>query len=122
MTRNELNNYRNTLMALAARLDRNLARDRRELMHADEPDVPGGPLPSTEHEENDGLQEVELGVIANETTLLTEVAAALERIDAGTFGRCETCGKKIAKPRLEAAPYARLCIRCARVTEPIGRG
>ena len=45
MTRKEMDGYRKTLLALAGRLDRNLARDRRELMRAEETDVPGGPLP-----------------------------------------------------------------------------
>jgi RNA polymerase-binding transcription factor len=119
MTRKELDGYRKTLLALGARLDRNLSRDQRELMRDDEPDVPGGPLRSTEDEENDGLQEVELGLIANETGLLAEVTAAVRRIDAGTFGQCETCGKKIARTRLDTLPYARQCIRCARVAQAI---
>ena len=36
----------------------------------------------------------------------------LGRIDAGTFGTCEECGKRIAKARLAAVPYARRCDRC----------
>lgn len=43
----------------------------------------------------------------------TEVRAALARLDAGTYGRCERCGQDIAPERLEARPIARLCIRCA---------
>lgn len=44
---------------------------------------------------------------------LNEVDAALAKIDAGTFGVCEQCGKEIAPARLEAKPAARLCIDCA---------
>jgi RNA polymerase-binding transcription factor DksA len=121
MTRGELADYRKTLLALAARLDRNLARDRREFMQADEPDVPGGPLPSTEPEENDGLQEVELALVASESSLLAEVTAAVRRIDAGTFGRCETCARPVSRARLAALPYARTCVRCARAARPAGR-
>jgi RNA polymerase-binding transcription factor DksA len=39
---------------------------------------------------------------------------ALAQLDAGTYGRCESCGKPIAPERLEARPDARLCIDCAR--------
>lgn len=39
--------------------------------------------------------------------------AALARIDAGTYGRCITCGEEIALQRLEALPYATTCIKCA---------
>lgn len=40
------------------------------------------------------------------------IRAALNRIEAGTYGRCETCGKEINSARLEALPMARRCIRC----------
>ena len=35
------------------------------------------------------------------------------KLDAGTYGRCESCGNQIAEARLEAMPAARLCIDCA---------
>lgn len=43
---------------------------------------------------------------------LESVQAALVRIEKGTYGRCESCGKDIAPERLEAIPAARLCISC----------
>lgn len=45
---------------------------------------------------------------------LREVNAALERIDAGTYGTCESCGKDIPEERLDARPVARLCMACKR--------
>jgi RNA polymerase-binding transcription factor len=42
-----------------------------------------------------------------------EVDAATERLRAGTYGACETCGSPIGEDRLEARPTARLCIGCA---------
>ena len=44
---------------------------------------------------------------------LAEVDNALSKIEAGTYGVCEECGKEIAPARLEAKPEARLCIDCA---------
>lgn len=41
---------------------------------------------------------------------LTDINAALDRIDAGTYGKCEVCGEPIAEARLEAMPAARFCI------------
>ena len=41
-----------------------------------------------------------------------EVTAALDRIERGTYGFCESCGEKIAFERLEIVPTARLCVRC----------
>ena len=118
MTHKQLDSYRNELVFLAGSLDRGLAHDRHELLREEDPDVPGGPLPSTDGRVDTGVQEVEFGLIANEENLLAEANAALARIDAGTFGRCETCGKVIAIARLDALPYARLCIRCAHAARP----
>ena len=44
---------------------------------------------------------------------LSEIEAAIERLDAGTYGMCERCGQPISKARLEALPAARTCIDCA---------
>jgi DnaK suppressor protein len=44
---------------------------------------------------------------------LVEVDAALARIEAGTYGTCERCGRPIAVARLEARPVARTCVVCA---------
>jgi RNA polymerase-binding protein DksA len=43
---------------------------------------------------------------------LHEVDAAIERLDNGTYGRCESCGAEIPAERLEARPVARLCVDC----------
>ncbi len=43
---------------------------------------------------------------------LRDVDRALEKIDAGTYGTCESCGNPIALERLEAIPSATLCITC----------
>jgi RNA polymerase-binding protein DksA len=41
---------------------------------------------------------------------LNDVQHALEKLDAGTYGKCETCGEPIADERLEAMPTARYCM------------
>jgi DnaK suppressor protein len=41
---------------------------------------------------------------------LIEIQAAIERVDAGTYGRCERCGEPIPDERLRAIPWARTCI------------
>lgn len=46
----------------------------------------------------------------NSQTILAEVNAALERLDNGTYGICAVCGREIGARRLEALPYATLCI------------
>lgn len=46
---------------------------------------------------------------------LHEEEAALERIENGTYGRCENCGKEIPVERLEARPVARFCLDCKKL-------
>jgi RNA polymerase-binding protein DksA len=45
---------------------------------------------------------------------LKEVEAALERVKAGAYGKCETCGSPIGDDRLDARPFARQCMNCKR--------
>ncbi len=44
---------------------------------------------------------------------VTQIEAALRRLDAGTWGVCESCGDKIAGARMQALPTATLCVACA---------
>jgi len=44
--------------------------------------------------------------------LVNKIKAALERIDDGTYGYCESCGEQISIPRLKARPVTTLCIEC----------
>jgi DnaK suppressor protein len=46
-------------------------------------------------------------------TRLAELDAALDRLDAGTYGSCERCGRPIPPARLDARPEARTCVGCA---------
>lgn len=43
---------------------------------------------------------------------LYKVINALEKIERGTFGRCDACGRPIKKARLKALPFATLCLEC----------
>lgn len=54
-------------------------------------------------------QEQSIGV--NEQALLTEVEAALKRIEDGTYGFCVDCGEPIPEKRLEAIPWASRCVK-----------
>jgi DnaK suppressor protein len=44
--------------------------------------------------------------------LVYHIDEALRRIQEGTYGKCQSCGKQISQARLEAVPHARLCIDC----------
>lgn len=49
---------------------------------------------------------------SREGRFLSYLDRALEKIEAGTYGYCDSCGNPIAKARLEAVPTARLCVAC----------
>jgi len=57
-------------------------------------------------------REHELSLTHNARELLEQTEHALARIDAGTYGVCESCGKPIGKARLLAFPRATLCVEC----------
>ena len=82
------------------------------------------PQPVDPVEASDGAQEFEdnavdfdeiqkeQSIAVNEQALLTEVEAALRRIDEGTYGKCVNCGQPIPEKRLEAIPWAAYDVKC----------
>jgi RNA polymerase-binding protein DksA len=58
-------------------------------------------------------REKELSIEQNVRDLLQKIERALKRIDAGTYGICDRCGKPIEKARIKALPYVDLCIKDA---------
>ncbi|UDY24989.1 TraR/DksA family transcriptional regulator [Nocardioides sp. Kera G14] len=51
-------------------------------------------------------------LVAQARTQIEELDAALSRVDAGTYGVCERCGRPIDPARLEVRPTARTCVAC----------
>ena len=62
-------------------------------------------------------REKDLSIENNVRDLLRKIDGALKRMDAGTYGLCERCGKPIEKARLKALPYAELCIKDAQAAQ-----
>ena len=62
-------------------------------------------------------REIDYTLEEHDERMLTAIDAALGRLDAGTFGTCVNCGAQIAPARLEAMPWATLCIECKRREE-----
>jgi len=58
-------------------------------------------------------REKELSIEQNVRDLLQKIERALKRVDAGTYGICDRCGKPIEKARIKALPYVDLCIKDA---------
>jgi RNA polymerase-binding protein DksA len=57
-------------------------------------------------------REFSLSLASNDRKLIFELDDALKRIEDGIYGACEECKGLIAKNRLKAVPYARLCVKC----------
>jgi DnaK suppressor protein len=57
-------------------------------------------------------REHELALTYNARELLAQTERAIARIEAGTYGSCESCGEPIGKARLQAFPRATLCVKC----------
>jgi RNA polymerase-binding protein DksA len=58
-------------------------------------------------------REKELSIEQNVRDLIQKIDRALKRIEDGTYGICEVCGKPIEKARIKALPYVDLCIKDA---------
>ncbi|MGA2137297.1 MAG: TraR/DksA C4-type zinc finger protein [Verrucomicrobiia bacterium] len=62
-------------------------------------------------------REFALSLVSNEQEALYEIEEALKRIDQSTYGICGNCEKSIVKARLDAVPFARLCVNCQSTIE-----
>lgn len=117
----ELASYRRVLTSLRARLRGDLDRMTDEALRREATGGSGSlssvPLHMADLGTENYDQEFTLGLIENEQGTLELINEALDRVERGTFGQCGECGEPIAKLRLQAIPYARHCIRCARKLE-----
>ena len=62
-------------------------------------------------------REIDYTLGDNAEQVISSIDAALARIEAGTYGNCTSCGNEIPHARLEASPWASLCIDCKRKAE-----
>ena len=96
----------------------------RDRLHAERAETVVAPGPMTYGSQAAAASQVfeqqrDLALRERAENQLAQVEAALVRIDDGTFGTCRRCGNAIATERLEALPWAALCIECQRLE---GRG
>ena len=117
----ELELFRETLQGLRARLRGDLDQMTDEALRRDNNGGTGNlsnvPLHMADLGTDNYDQEFTLGLIENEQSTLELVNEALSRVDKGTYGLCAECDEPISKPRLQAIPYAKHCIQCARKLE-----
>ncbi|MBI85559.1 MAG: transcriptional regulator [Planctomycetaceae bacterium] len=117
MNKREMKVYKERLLLLRARLrgdvsamaDAALSKSRSEASG----DLSSMPIHMADIGSDNYDQEFTLNMMQNEEDTLEMIEAALERIEEGIYGTCETCEYGIKKTRLNAIPYTPLCIDCA---------
>ena len=62
-------------------------------------------------------RELDESLEENVEVLVRDIDRALQKIADGTYGKCERCGRDIPEERLEAVPYATLCVTCKQLEE-----
>jgi DnaK suppressor protein len=62
-------------------------------------------------------REIDLTLEENARARIAQIDRALSKLDNGSYGRCDKCGKDIGEDRLKIAPFATLCIECKRREE-----
>jgi len=97
--------------------DRAQVLERMELLRADGEDAgetrEGSPFGKREEEATETFEFEKRIVLENSLrATLAEIDHALEKFEAGTYGKCEKCGQNIEQERLEARPQASLCMGC----------
>src|SRR5712692_6723107 len=121
MTKTEVEQYRENLLALRERHNGDVSHLADEALRRTGGGAAGNlsnmPIHMADLGTDNFEQEFTLSLLQNEEQLLVEIAAALERIKQDTFGQCEECHEEIPKARLQALPYARYCVDCARKLE-----
>jgi RNA polymerase-binding transcription factor DksA len=121
MTKADLKNYQQMLLDLRERLNGDVSHLTDEALHQSGQETGGNLSSMPIHMADLGTdafeQENTLNLLQNEEQVLADIAAALERLEHGAYGRCEECGAEIPEVRLRILPYARFCIECARKQE-----
>lgn len=124
MTRELEENYRQRLLEMAARMKSDEAGVANDALRQAGGEVSGNlsnvPIHLADIGTDTFEQEMSASLLTNARQLQTEVAAALDRIEQGSFGKCQQCGCSIGEGRLHAVPYTRYCVDCAQNAENDG--
>src|SRR5947209_551098 len=114
MTEAEIETYRQRLLSMAGRLQGDVSSLTDEALRKVGGEASGSlsntPLHLADLGTDNWEQELSLSLLETEEQRLEEIAAALDRIGQGTYGRCRECGGEVPRARLDAVPYTRYCV------------
>src|SRR5438270_12656566 len=117
MQKAALEKYKQKLVGLEDRLSGEVGRLINSLPEDVNPTGELSNVPTHNADRDVEMFETDVELIRNEQDLHGKVHDALTRIEAGTYGACERCGRAIPPARLDAIPYATHCKECAEVLE-----
>jgi len=116
LTTKELDELRERLLAERVELEAQLATLEENTFAASQSDM-SGEVAFDDETADAGTatfeRERDLSIENNVRDLLAKIDRAIRRMDAGTYGLCDRCGKPIEKARIKALPYVDLCIKDA---------
>jgi RNA polymerase-binding protein DksA len=116
LTAGEKKGLRERLLQEQARFQRELAEIEERVSNIEEVEAGAEPSGYEDHPADLASEtferEKDLAMAESVGAALQKVRTALEKLKGSTYGVCDACGKPIAKKRLEALPYATLCVDC----------
>ncbi|HEX9779790.1 MAG TPA: TraR/DksA C4-type zinc finger protein [bacterium] len=124
ITKDQLKHFKQLLITERERIVgelRSLAQDALKTPRDASGDLSGYTVHMADMATDTHERELSMNVASNERELLYQIDDALKRIDDGSYGVCQACGKAITMSRLKAVPYALMCIECQRVKEQKGK-
>ena len=124
MNQKQRESFRRQLLDLAARIKGDVSSLRESALRGTGGDASGSlsnaPLHLADLATDNFEQEVAAGLLQSGQQQLGAIARALDRLDDGSYGRCERCRKPIPEERLRAVPYASRCVACEEQEEQEG--
>lgn len=117
MNKREMKKFEQLLLAERSRLDGSIRNIEETSRHEQGRDS-GGDFASYADSGTDNFErETALNIASGESEWLSEVSAALTRVQNATYGKCEGCEEEIPRMRLEVFPSARYCVACQEEVE-----
>jgi DnaK suppressor protein len=122
MTKAQLERYRQQLLATGRRIQKDFASVAGEALRRTGGEASGSlsnaPFHLADLSADTMEHEVAVGLLENQSQMLEQISAALDRVDKGTFGRCVECGRDVPAARLDVLPYTAWCVECAERLQP----
>ena len=120
MNRKEKKYYLNLLLKEKERILRTIGHLKEDALGDKKQNFGGVPTHIADLGTDEFSRDLEINLSNSEGKILKLINEAIEKLENGTYGKCERCGKNIPKSRLTALPYAKYCIKCQKEIEKTG--